>query len=217
MGYVVDLIACQLARDGQQQIMERRWSPGAGHFLEAAGGVDLVVANAGSAIANRVREGEAHEVARLINVNLVGVTNTLLPFVPGMIEQGRGTLCAMSSFTAHRGLPGRTAYGASKAAVRQLTKTVAVHCGRKGYRIRCNSVHPGVIQTSMGDQVMALGGGNVEQKWAARIAAIPLGEAGTVHDVARCVLFLASDEAPFMSGHAIVIDGGELAGGLASQ
>ena len=88
------------------------------------------------------------------------------------------------------------------------TKTVAVHCGRKGYRIRCNSVHPGVIETSMGDQVMALGGGNVKEKWAARIAAIPLGEAGTVDDVASCVLFLASDEARHVTGAALVVDGG---------
>ncbi|HAU10519.1 MAG TPA: 3-oxoacyl-ACP reductase, partial [Gammaproteobacteria bacterium] len=68
--------------------------------------------------------------------------------------------------------------------------------------------HPGVIQTSMGDHVMALGGGNVEQKWAARIAAIPLGEAGTVHDVASCVLFLASDEARHITGAELVVDGG---------
>ena len=60
----------------------------------------------------------------------------------------------------------------------------------------------------MGDQVMALGGGNVKEKWAARIAAIPLGEAGTVDDVASCVLFLASDEARHVTGAALVVDGG---------
>ena len=119
----------------------------AGRFLEAAGGVDLVVANAGIAIANRVREGEAHEVARLINVNLVGVTNTLLPFVPGMIEQGRGTLCAMSSFTAHRGLPGRTAYGASKAGVTAFTDGLRMELHDTG--VHAMALHPGFVDTPL--------------------------------------------------------------------
>lgn len=117
------------------------------HFLQAAGGVDLVVANAGIAIANRVREGEAHEVARLINVNFVGVTNTLLPFAPAMIEQGRGTLCAMSSFTAHRGLPGRTAYGASKAGVTAFMDGLRMELHETG--VHAMALHPGFVDTPL--------------------------------------------------------------------
>jgi len=119
----------------------------ADHFLHEAGGVDLVVANAGIAIANRVREGEVHEVARLINVNFVGVTNTLLPFVPAMIEQGRGTLCAMSSFTAHRGMPGRTAYGASKAGVTAFTDGLRMELHGTG--VHAMALHPGFVDTPL--------------------------------------------------------------------
>lgn len=116
-------------------------------FLAEAGGVDLVVANAGIAIANRVREGEAHEVARLINVNLVGVTNGLIPFVPAMIEQGHGTLCAMSSFTAHRGLPGRSAYGASKAGVTAFMDGLRMELHATG--VHAMALHPGFVDTPL--------------------------------------------------------------------
>ena len=77
-----------------------------------------------------------------------------------------------------------------------------------GYRIRCNSVHPGVIQTDMGDQVMSLGGADTATQWAQRTARIPLGEAGSVEDVANCVLFLASQEARHITGAELVVDGG---------
>ena len=117
------------------------------HFLQWSGGIDLVVANAGIAIANRIREGEAHEVARLVNVNFVGVTNTLLPFVPAMIEEGRGTLCAMSSFTAHRGLPARTAYGASKAGVTAFMDGLRMELHGTG--VHAMALHPGFVETPL--------------------------------------------------------------------
>ncbi|PPR67384.1 MAG: Cyclopentanol dehydrogenase, partial [Alphaproteobacteria bacterium MarineAlpha1_Bin1] len=100
------------------------------------------------------------------------------------------------------------AYGASKGAVRQLTKSVAIDCARKGLGIRCNSVHPGVIVTNMGNQVMSLGGGDMEANWKARLALVPMGEPGQAVDVANCILFLASDEARHVTGAELVVDGG---------
>src|SRR5690606_5747768 len=82
-----------------------------------AGGADLVGANAGVGIRNALREGEAAEVARLLQINVIGVTNTVIPFVPAMLRQGSGVLCAISSVAGHRALPGRVAYSASKKAV----------------------------------------------------------------------------------------------------
>ncbi|MBT6983041.1 MAG: SDR family oxidoreductase, partial [Rhodospirillaceae bacterium] len=100
------------------------------------------------------------------------------------------------------------AYGASKGAVRQMTKSVAIDCAKKGLGIRCNSVHPGVIVTNMGNQVMGMGNGNVEANWEARLNLVPMGEPGQAVDVANCILFLASDEARHITGAELVVDGG---------
>jgi hypothetical protein len=86
-------------------------------FAAASGGIDLVIANAGIGIASETLLGKSEPIAKLMRVNVIGVTNTIVPFVPIMIQQGSGTLVAMSSEAGHRGLPGRTAYSASKAAV----------------------------------------------------------------------------------------------------
>src|SRR5436309_12559157 len=86
-------------------------------FLAAAGGVDLVVANAGVGIRSALLEGEVSEPARLTQVNVVGVINTVVPCLPAMVAQGSGVLVAIASVAGWRALPGRTAYSASKAAV----------------------------------------------------------------------------------------------------
>ena len=170
----------------------------------------LQINNAGILATESSQDVESTSLNQWQAVNAVNSEGVFLGCQHGIeaMKATGGSIVNLSSIAALMATPHLFAYGASKAAVRQLTKTVAVHCGRKGYRIRCNSVHPGVIETSMGDQVMALGGGNVKEKWAARIAAIPLGEAGTVDDVASCVLFLASDEARHVTGAALVVDGG---------
>ncbi len=119
-----------------------------------------------------------------------------------------GAIVNLSSIAGLIATPHLAAYGASKGAVRQLTKSVAIYCGRKGYGIRCNSVHPGIIRTDMGDQVMGLGGGDVEANWQERIATIPIGEPGQPADIANAILFLASDEAGHVTGAELVVDGG---------
>ena len=121
---------------------------------------------------------------------------------------GGGAIVNMSSIAGLIGTAGAVAYGASKGAVRQLTKSVAIDCARKGLGIRCNSVHPGIIQTDMGNAVMSLSGGDPERAWAASIRRVPMGEAGQAVDVANCVLFLASDEARHVTGAELVVDGG---------
>ncbi len=121
---------------------------------------------------------------------------------------GGGAIVNMSSVAGLIGTAGAIAYGASKGAVRQMTKSVAIDCARRGLGIRCNSVHPGIIQTNMGDAVMSLRGGDPERAWAASIRHVPMGEAGEAVDVANCVLFLASDEARHVTGAELVVDGG---------
>lgn len=116
-------------------------------FLDAAGGVDLVVANAGIAIRHTTLEGDAEGVARLMAVNVVGVTNTILPFVPAMVRQGAGTLVAVSSMAGHRALPGRTAYSASKAAV--ITFMDGLRMDLFGTGVHAMTICPGFVRTPL--------------------------------------------------------------------
>ena len=107
-----------------------------------------------------------------------------------------------------RGTAHSVAYGASKGAVRQLSKSVAQHCGRKGYKIRCNSIHPGMVRTPLGEDALRMGWGEIEKGAVERVKGVPMGELGTVEDIAYAVLFLASDESRHISGTEIIIDGG---------
>jgi short-subunit dehydrogenase len=119
----------------------------AAEFVGAAGGVDLVFANAGVGIANRVLEGESREIAWLLRVNAIGVTNTVVPFVPHMVEQGSGVLCAVSSAAGHRPLPGRAAYSASKACV--TTFMSGLRMDLHGTGVHAMSLCPGFVDTAL--------------------------------------------------------------------
>lgn len=112
-----------------------------------------------------------------------------------------------------RGVTWLSTYGASKGAVRTLTKDVAIECGQLGYGIRCNSVHPGVCLTDMADaffeQHLALGLGNsVADVEAAFVAAHPIGRLGSARDVANAVRFLAADASAWITGIELSVDGG---------
>lgn len=116
-------------------------------FLGAVGGVDVVVANAGIGIANRLREGQAAEVAELFRTNLIGVTNTVLPFVPAMIAAGSGVLVGMGSVAGFRALPGRAAYCASKAAIRTFMDGLRLEL--RGTGVHAMTICPGFVTTPM--------------------------------------------------------------------
>ena len=107
--------------------------------------------------------------------------------------------------------PHLIAYGASKGAVRQLTKSVAIDCARQGLNIRCNSVHPGFVDTDMGKHVLSLNNADVERAREARRRQIPLGIFGAPEDIANAILYLASDEARYVTGSELVVDGGNAA------
>ena len=119
-------------------------------------------------------------------------------------EKG-GVTINMSSVAALMATAGAIAYGASKGAVRQLTQSVAIDCACRRLGIRCNSAHPGIIQTDMGEEVM---GGNPDRVWKAWLKSVPVGQPRRPEDVANCVLFLASDEARHITGAELVVDGG---------
>lgn len=116
-------------------------------FVGVAGGADLVIANAGVTIKNSLMKGDAESVARLLAVNVIGVTNTLIPFVPVMLRQKTGTLVAVSSVAGYRGLPGRAAYSASKAAV--TTFMDGLRMSLHGTGVHAMALCPGFIRTPM--------------------------------------------------------------------
>lgn len=131
------------------------------------------------------------------------------------MKQRKGSIVNISSRSGMVGIPGAAAYAASKAAVRNHTKSVALYCCEKGYDIRCNSLHPAAILTPMWEPM--LGNGTEREERLAQIAKdIPMRKLGTAEDVAYAALFLASDEAKYITGIELTVDGGILAGSSAA-
>ena len=174
------------------------------------GKLDVLVNNAGilsTSSQQSVEDVKLEEWRSVQSVNVEGVFLGCQAAIKVMKPAG-GSIVNLSSVAGLIASPGIVAYGASKGAVRQLTKSIAVDCARKGYRIRCNSVHPGLIETDMGQNSMHMGGGNPEENYNNRVALTPMGEIGSPIDIANGILFLASDEARHMTGAELVIDGG---------
>jgi short-subunit dehydrogenase len=116
-------------------------------FVGLAGGADLVIANAGVALRDSLLTGNATSVANLMRINVIGATNTIVPFIPIMARQKTGTLVAVSSAAGHRGLPGRAAYSASKAAL--ITFMDALRMTLHGSGVHAMTLCPGFIRTPM--------------------------------------------------------------------
>jgi NAD(P)-dependent dehydrogenase (short-subunit alcohol dehydrogenase family) len=140
---------------------------------------------------------------RTLAVNVEGVFLGCKYGVPALRQSGGGSIVNLSSLAALLGTPNLSAYGASKGAVRQFTKTVAIDCARKGYKVRCNSVHPGVILTPMGEGILQSGKARERA-----LKSIPIGDFGAPEDIAYGILYLISDESRFVTGAELVIDGG---------
>src|SRR5581483_11825054 len=149
---------------------------------------------------------------RIFAVNVEGVFLGCRSAIPVMAACGGGSIINISSIAGLRATPYATAYGASKAAVRQLTKSVAQHCAEKKLNIRCNSVHPGDVRTPLWDKAA---------EELAKVRQVPLqevieegrtdspmGEFTRPEDIAAAVAYLASDEARYITGTKLVVDGG---------
>ena len=155
---------------------------------------------------------EWHRVHR---VNLDGTFLGCRAAIREMRPQGTGSIINISSRSGLVGIPGAAAYASSKAAIRNHSKSVALWCAQEGLKIRCNSVHPAAILTQMWEAMLG-SGPDREAKMAAIVKDTPLKRFGTVEEVAALVVFLASDEAPYITGSEFDIDGGLLAGSAAS-
>lgn len=149
------------------------------------------------------------------NVNLDGVFLGC-KYGMGLMKEHGGSIINMSSRSGMVGIPGASAYASSKAAVRNHTKTVALYCANQGYKIRCNSLHPGAILTPMWEPMLGSDEATREKMIAGVAAGIPLGSMGEPLDVAYAVLYLGSDESKYITGIELTIDGGILAGSQAA-
>ncbi len=195
---------------------ENEWRQLAGYIAERYGRLDILVNNAGITgfleasgpfDAEHVDEASWDEVHR---VNSTGVMLGCKYAIQLMKGRG-GSIVNISSRSGVVGIPGAVAYAASKAAVRNHTKSVALYCAEKGYGIRCNSIHPAAIMTPMWDAM--LGEGEQRAQIIKSVeAGIPLGYFGEPLDVAYGALYLASDESKYVTGIELTIDGGILAG-----
>lgn len=180
---------------------EPDWQRVVGDVLDRFGGLDILVNNAGIYERNKVEELEVETWKRVMEVNAEGVFLGTKTCIPVMRKAGAGSIVNISSGASMKGSRWSSAYAASKGAVATLTKTTAVQYGRDG--IRANSVHPGAIDTDMADQVYI--DDDVRRR---ENEAIPLGRAGRPEEVAKAVLFLASDDSSYISGAELRVDGG---------
>lgn len=169
------------------------------------GRLDVLVNNAGISRAGSIEEQSLEDLQAVIRVNLEGTFMGCKHAIDLM--SGGGSIINVSSVHGIRAAPHEAAYSATKGAVRLLTKSVALHCAQAGHKIRCNSVHPGYILTTMMEKWLDASGER-ETLEADLIAKHPIGFLGVPEDVAQGILYLASDESRFVTGSELVMDGG---------
>jgi 3(or 17)beta-hydroxysteroid dehydrogenase len=194
---------------------EKRWIQVVEEVRERLGRLDILVNNAGilgpmNAISPVDTPLDVWR--RIFAVNVEGVFLGCRTAIPAMSAAGGGSIVNISSIAGLRATPYATAYGASKAAVRQLTKSVAQHCAEKKLNIRCNSVHPGDVRTPLWDkgaqELAQVRGIPLEEVIEDGRTDSPMGEFTLPEDIAAAVAFLASDEARHITGTKLIVDGG---------
>lgn len=196
---------------------ESDWKQAISSIIDLFGKLNILVNNAGITGFQEGFGPQDPEYASLDSWRKVHAVNSDGTFlgckyaIQAMKASESGSIINISSRSGLVGIPGASAYAASKASVRNHTKTVALYCCQQGYSIRCNSIHPAAILTPMWEPM--LGTGPDREIRISEIAKdIPMQKMGTAEDVANAVLFLASDESKYITGIELTVDGGLLAG-----
>jgi 3(or 17)beta-hydroxysteroid dehydrogenase len=169
--------------------------------------LDILVNSAGVSLLKDIETTRLDEWRQVMAVNLDGTFLGCRHAIRVMKGRGGGSIVNMSSVAGLIGVASLAAYSASKGGVRLLTKSVALHCARRGYNIRCNSVHPSFVETPM-LQAMIAAARDPRKLEAQYASAAPLGRLAKPIEIARTILFLASDESVFTTGAELVVDGG---------
>jgi len=195
---------------------EDAWIAVAAEIKARFGKLHILVNNAGIAVPGLVTEMSLADWKKQHAVNVEGVFLGVKHSLPLMRESGGGSIVNISSLAGLTGAPNLSSYCASKGAVRLFTKAVALECAAARDGVRCNSVHPGIIETAIWGAIGA-GMPNVEPGAnrldldAITALATPLGVKGYPEDIAEGVLYLASEESRYVTGTELVIDGGMFA------
>ncbi|MCH9816741.1 MAG: SDR family oxidoreductase [Actinomycetia bacterium] len=171
-------------------------------LAEELGGVDILVNNAGgNNFSMPLAQARYSGWSKVVRLNLDSVVHACQEIIPGLVQQGSGSVINMSSIVSLRGAPGMSHYGAAKAGVVNLTQSLALETAAAGVRI--NALLPGWIDTDLTDFLRAS-----EQTESAVLSRVPMGRWGTSEEIAAAARFLASDASGFMTGQSLVIDGG---------
>lgn len=186
---------------------EADWQNVIKETLNVFGRLDVLVNNAGILIPGSIEDTTLELWQKINRVNADGYFLGCKYAVKAMKETGGGSIINMSSVAALAGMPHFCAYSASKGAVTALTRAVAVHCRERGYRIRCNSVHPDGVDTPMTQPFT--GGPQSEE-----IKNDPKSRMCDPKEIASLVLFLASDESRFVNGSELKIDNAQTVSGV---
>ncbi|HRP09439.1 MAG TPA: glucose 1-dehydrogenase [Terricaulis sp.] len=185
---------------------EGQWIAAIAAAVERFGKLDVLVNNAGVVAMATIEDTTLEQLKFVQSVNIDGPFLGCKHAIPVMARSGGGSIVNISSVGGLVGTPSFAAYSASKGAVRSITQTVAVHCKMRKNGIRCNSIHPGAMETDMTASLMKLGEASplaveLMMKMSADVAAI-----GKPEDVAAAVVYLASDESKFVSGGMLAVD-----------
>jgi NAD(P)-dependent dehydrogenase (short-subunit alcohol dehydrogenase family) len=169
------------------------------------GRLDVLVNNAAVAVPGSAGEMAEQDWARVLDVNLSGVWRGMRAAIPRMLAQGGGSIVNLSSVQGHVGFVGWAAYAAAKGGIDALTRQAAVEYAPLG--IRVNAIVPGTIMTEMNETIMrsSADGDAVMAGW---VAMHPIGRIGQPAEVAAAIVFLASDDASFITGESLRVDGG---------
>lgn len=189
---------------------EEEWIPVLDETVKRFGRLDILVNSAGMVLIADVEQITLEDWRKVHAVNLDGTFLGCKHGVRVMKEFGAGSIINLSSVSGMIGGFNLAAYNSSKGAVRMLTKSVALHCARVGYGIRCNSIHPTFIETPMLES-MIRDSPDPEKTRQTLVRQVPLRRIGKPDDVANMIVYLASDESTFVTGTEMVIDGGVIA------
>lgn len=174
------------------------------------GRLDILVNNAGIVIGQSIEDVDLDSWHRLLGINLTGVMlgcQSAIRAMKSNPQGAAGSIINIASTSAFAALPGDVTYTASKSGVRMLTKSVAVHCAQSGLDIRCNNIVPGATHTAIIDEAAKVVPGMIDMA----AAMSPMNKIGQGADIAGAAVYLASDDATFVTGSDLLVDGGMLA------